>query len=88
VPKLQTCLTDGWVIYDRRETSGVGPDGAVEECLVVVEQIDQINVAFEVRAFVAELHHHSAQLEVFGLGHIGYQANDAKGLLFTLGKGC
>jgi hypothetical protein len=54
----------------------------------VVEQIDQINVAFEVRAFVAELHHHSAQLEVFGLGHIGYQANDAKGLLFTLGKGC
>ena len=40
----------------------------------MIKQIDQVNVAIEVRGLVAELHHHPAQLQVFGFSYIGVRA--------------
>jgi hypothetical protein len=60
VPELQTCLTDGRVIHDWEKASRVGHDSPIKERFVVVEQIDQVDVAIEVRGLVAELHHHPA----------------------------
>ena len=47
----------------------------------------EVDVAFKVGVLVAELQHHAAQLQVFGLGDVGYEANNSKCLLFGLGKG-
>jgi hypothetical protein len=53
----------------------------------VVEQIDEIDIAIEIRALPGELHHHALQLQSLGLGHVGYKANDSECLLFDLGEG-
>ena len=47
----------------------------------MVEQIDQIDVAFQVRGFLRELQIHALQLQVLRLGHVRYKANQAKCLL-------
>jgi hypothetical protein len=52
----------------------------------MVKQIDQVNVAIEIRVFVAELHHHALQLQFLGLRYVGYEPNKAECLLFVLGK--
>jgi len=88
VTKLETGFPDGWVVNDGQKARRIGHYSPVEKCFVVVEQIDQVNVAIEVRVLVSELHHYPAQLQVLGFGNIGYQANDSEGLLFGLGKRC
>ena len=85
--ELEAGLADGRVVDDRQKARRVGHDGPIEERLVVVEQIDQVDVAIEVGGLVAELHHDAAQLQVLGLGDVGHQADEAERLLFRLGEG-
>jgi hypothetical protein len=58
--ELEAGFPDGRVVNDRQKASRVGHYSPIEECFVVVEQIDQVNVAIEVRVLVAEFHHHPA----------------------------
>ena len=87
VTELEAGFADGRVIDDRQKARRVGHDRPIEERLVMVEQIDQVDVAVEVGGLVTELHHHPAQLQIFGLGDIGHQADDSQSLLFRLGEG-
>ena len=87
VAELQACLADGRVVHNREKSRRVRHDGSVEEGLVMVEQIDEVDVAIEVRVLLAELHHHASQLQFLGLRYVGYEANQAECLLFGLGEG-
>ena len=53
----------------------------------MVEQIDEIDVALEIGVLLAELHHHPAQLQLLGLGHVGDEADQAERLPLRLGEG-
>jgi hypothetical protein len=53
----------------------------------VVEQIDEIDIAIEIRVLLGELHHHALQLHILGLGHVRDKANDSERLLFHLCEG-
>jgi hypothetical protein len=54
--------------------------------LVAVQQINKLDIALEVRVLVTELHHHSAQLEIFGLSHVRYEAHQPECLLLGLAE--
>jgi hypothetical protein len=58
--ELEAGFRDGRVVDDREKARRIGHDGPIEERLVMVEQVDEIDVAIEVGVLVAELHHHSA----------------------------
>src|SRR4029077_1573186 len=60
VTELQTCFSDGRVVDDRQKPRRIGHDRAIEERLVMVEEIDQVNITLEVHGFVAKLHQHPA----------------------------
>jgi hypothetical protein len=60
--EFEAGFCDRWIIDDGEEARRIGHDRAVEECLVVVEQIDQVDVAFKVSILLTELLHHPAQL--------------------------
>ena len=87
VAELQAGLADGRVVHDRQKARRVRHDGPVEERFVVIEQIDEIDVAIEVGVLVAELHHHATQLQVLGLRDVGHEADEAERLLFGFGEG-
>src|SRR6202022_2088241 len=87
VAELEAGLADGRVVHNRKKTRWVRHDSPVEERCVVVEQIDEVNIAIEVRVLVPELHHHAAQLQILGLRDVRYKANKAERLLFGLRKG-
>jgi hypothetical protein len=53
----------------------------------VIEQIDEVDVAIEIRGLVPEVHHHAAQLQVLALRHVGHQTDEPERLLFCLGEG-
>ena len=52
MPELQAGLADGRVVDDRQKSRRVRHDGPVEQRFVVVEQIDQVDVAIEVRGLL------------------------------------
>src|SRR5271170_7327253 len=58
--ELQASFPDGWVVNDRQKASGVRHDSPIKEGFVVIEQVDQVNVAIKVRILVGELQHHPA----------------------------
>ena len=60
VAELQAGLADGRVVHDRQKPRRIGHDRPIEERLVVVEQIDEVDVAIEIGGLMAELHHHPA----------------------------
>src|ERR1017187_1122620 len=60
VAKLEAGFPDGRVVNDRQKASWIRHYSPIEKGFVVVEQVDQVNVAIEVRGLVAELHHHPA----------------------------
>ena len=86
VAKLETCLTDCRIVHDRQKARRIRHDGPVKERFVVIEQIDEVDVAIEVSVLLAELQHHAAQLQILGLGDVRHQANEAERLLLVLGK--
>ena len=47
--ELETGFPDGRVIHDRQKPRRIGHHSPIEERLVMVEEIDQIDVAIEVR---------------------------------------
>jgi len=49
--ELQTCFAYGRVAHNREKARRVGHDRSIEERFVVVEQIVEMDVAFEVRHF-------------------------------------
>ncbi len=65
--ELQACFADGWVVHNGEKSCRVRHDGSVEERFVVIEQIDEVDIALEVRALLAEMHHHAPQLQFLGL---------------------
>ena len=67
VAELQARFADGRVVHDRQKARRVRHDGLVEEGFVVIEQIDEIDIAFEVRRLLTQLHHHALQLQLLGL---------------------
>src|SRR5215472_5075357 len=85
--ELEASLADGGVVNDGKKACWVGHERAVKECFVVVEEIDQVDVAFEVRGLLRELRIHALQLEVLGLGYVRHETNETQCLLFGLGKG-
>ena len=87
VPELETGLADRRVVDDRKKSRRVGHDRAVEKRFVVVEQIDEVDVAIEIGVFVAELLHDPAELEVLRLRHIRNQPDQAQRLTLGLGEG-
>ena len=58
--ELQASFPDGWVVNDRQKASGVRHDSPIKEGFVVIEQVDQVNVAIKVRILMAQLQHHPA----------------------------
>jgi len=87
VAELQACLGDGRVVHDGQEPRRVRHQRAVEERLVVVQQLDQVDVALQVRGLVAELLQDPAELEVLRLGRVRDQPHQAEGLALRLGVG-
>ena len=85
--ELQAGLGDRRVVHDGQETGWVRHQRAVEERLVVVQQLDQVDVALQVRGLVAELLEDAAELEVLRLGRVGDQPHQAEGLALRLGVG-
>src|SRR5713101_4544716 len=85
--ELQACLADSRVVHNREKSCRVRHDGSVEERFVVVQQIDEVDIAIEVRVLLAELHHHASQLQFLGLRYVRYEPNKAECLLFGLGEG-
>ena len=57
--ELKAGFADGRVIDDRQKTGRIGHDRPIKERLVMVEEIDQVDVAFEVGGLVTKLHHYS-----------------------------
>ena len=55
VAELEAGLADRRIVDDGQETGRVRHDGAVEERLVVVEQVHQVDVAVDVGVLVPEL---------------------------------
>ncbi len=84
--ELQACLADGRVIHNRQKSRRVRHDSSVEKCFVVVQKIDEINIAIEVGVFLRELHHHALQLHFLGLCYVGHEPNNAERLLFSLAE--
>jgi len=62
-------------------------DGSLEERFVMVEQIDEIDIAIEVRVLLAELHHHASQLQLPRSLLRRVRVDKAECLLFGLGEG-
>jgi hypothetical protein len=60
VTELEAGFADGRVIDDRQKARWIGHDRPIKERLVVVEEIDQVDVAVKVGALVTKLHHHPA----------------------------
>ena len=54
----------------------------------MVEQIHQIDVAFQIGGLLRELQIHTLRLKVFGLIYIGNEPNKTERLLFGFGEGC
>src|SRR4029077_240251 len=48
VPKLQAGFSDGRVVDDGQKPSRIGHDGSIEQRLIVVQQVDQVNVALKI----------------------------------------
>ncbi len=84
--ELQADVADRGIVDDRKEPSRIGHDGAIEQRLVVVEQVDQIDVAVEVGRLVTELHVHALQLDIHFFGDVRHEADDTERLLFRLGE--
>ena len=59
VSELEACLTDGRIVHDRKKPGGVRHDGPIKESFIVIEQVDQVNVALQIRVLLAELEHHT-----------------------------
>jgi len=88
VAEFQTGLADRRIINDRQKVRRVGHDRPIEQRLVVVEQINQVDVALEVASLGAELHPHPVQLHIHALGDVRHQADDTERLLFRFGESC
>src|SRR5262249_12512396 len=84
VAELEAGLPNRRIVHDREEARRIRHHSPIEERFVVVKQIDQVDVAIEVCVLVAELHHHTAELKVLGLGHVRYEANDSERFLLGL----
>ena len=80
VAELQAGLADGRVVDDRQEARRIGHRGAVEQGLVVVEQVHEIDVAVEIAGLVPELLQHALELDVLALDHVGQQTGQAQPL--------
>jgi hypothetical protein len=80
VPELQARLADGRVVHDRQEPGRVGHQHLVEKGLVGVEQLDQVDVAFEVVGLLDELLQDALQLGFFGLHGGGEESGQAQRL--------
>ena len=85
--ELQTCLADGRVVHNREKSRRVRHDGSIEERFIVVEQIDQVDVAFQIGGLLRELQIHALQLEFLGLRYVRNEPNKTECLLFGLGEG-
>ena len=87
VTKFEARVANGRVVHDGKESRRIGHDRAVEERLIVIEQIDEVDVAVEIRRLVRELQHDAAQLQVFRLGRVGDEADEPERLTLRLGVG-
>ena len=85
--EFQTGFADGRVVHDGQEARRVRHDRAVEEGFVVVQQVDQVDVAVQVGGLVPELLQDAAELEVLRLGRVRDQPHQAEGLALRLGVG-
>jgi hypothetical protein len=83
VAELEARFADGRVVDDRQKPRRVRHDRPVEQGLVVVEQVHQEDAAVEVAGLVTELHHHPPELEIFGLGDVRHQPDEAESLLLA-----
>src|SRR6202021_2545571 len=72
---------------NREKARRVGHDGSIKERFVVVEQIDQVYVAFQIGGFLRELQIHALQLDFVGLRYVGNEPNKTECLFFGLGEG-
>ena len=86
--KVVLFVVDSSSASSRRQekTRRVGHDRPIGQCLVVVEKIDQLNIAIEIGVLMTELQDYALQLEFFGFGHIGHQAYQPERLLFCFGE--
>src|SRR5579863_3449805 len=85
--ELETSFSDGRVVNDWQEAGRVGHDGPVKQCLVVVQKIDEVDVAIEVGRLVTQLLQNSSQLDIFGFGYVWHKADDSECPFFSFGKG-
>jgi hypothetical protein len=87
VPELQAGLADRRVVDDRQETRRVGHQHLVEERLGGVEQLDQVDVAFQVGGLLAELLRRAPDLGLLATHRGGQEPGQAQGVALGLGKG-
>src|ERR1700722_14875669 len=80
--ELQACFADRRVVHNRQKARRIRHDRSIEKCFIVIEQIVEINVAFEVGVLLAKLQHHALQLQFLGLRYVGYEANKTERLFF------
>ena len=86
MPELQTRLANRRVVHDGQEARGIRHHGPVKQGFVVIQQIDQIDVAREVIWLTRQLHHHALQLGILCFSHIRNQPDQPERLLFLLGE--
>jgi hypothetical protein len=87
VPELQTRLADRRVVDDRQEPGRVGHQHLVEERFVSVEQLDQVDVPFEVGRLLAELLQGAPHLGFFGVHRGGQEPGQAQRVPLGRGEG-
>ena len=75
--ELEADFPNGRVVNDGQKASWVGHDRPIEERFIVVEQVDQVNVAIDVAGLVTELHHHPADLLILCFGYVRHEASDS-----------
>ena len=80
MPELQARLADRRIVDDRQEPGRVGHQHLVEERLVGVEQLDQVDVPFEVGGLLAELLQGALHLGLFGVHGGGQEPGQAQRL--------
>src|SRR5262249_18007900 len=87
VAKLETRLRDRRVVDNGEKARRIAHQHLVKERFVVIEKVDEIDVAIEVGDLVPELLHHATDLQLLVLDDVGQEADETKRLALLFREG-
>jgi hypothetical protein len=84
--EFQASLAHGWVVDDWEKACRVGHEHPIEQRLVGIQEPHQVDIAFEVRGLMAEVHD-ALNLHVFRIDGLRHESDQRQRLTFRLGEG-